>query len=81
MKNQLQTTNLQTLSPSLLSHKKEKRKEKDLVAKANMNLLQNLHPFLQTPQVKAQAPHQPMLCGDGIVIVIVIVERAERALK
>ena len=46
-----------------------------------MNLLQNLHPFLQTPQVKAQAPHQPMLCGDGIVIVIVIVERAERALK
>ena len=51
----------------------------DLVAKANTNLLQNLHPFLQTPQVKAQAPHHPMLCGDGIVIVIV--ERAERALK
>lgn len=51
----------------------------DLVAKANTNLLQNLHPFLQTPQVKAQAPHYPMLCGDGIVIVIV--ERAERALK
>lgn len=53
----------------------------DLVAKANTNLLQNLDPFLQTPQVKHKAPHHPMLYGDDIVIVIVIVEMAKQAMK
>lgn len=51
----------------------------DLVAKANTNLLQNLDPFLQTPQVRHKAPHHPMLYGDDIVIVIV--EMAKQAMK